>query len=156
MKHIILTSLIAGLGITAAAAEENAAGKAAYATCSACHNADGKGLPVGDKKMAPSLAGSKLVTEDPAVLALIIMKGIKKESTDYMGVMAPLEAVYADNQKFADLLTYVRQSFGNSASAVTAEDVAKFRVQWKDEKDPVTRAKLEELEKKAEEKKAEE
>lgn len=148
MKHLILTSLIAGLGFTAASAEENAAGKAAYMMCSACHNADGKGLPVGDKKMAPSLADSKLVNGDPAVLALIVMKGIKKEGTEYMGVMAPLEAVYADNQKFADVLTYVRQSFGNKAAAVTAEDVAKFRVQWKDEKDPVTRAKLAELEKK--------
>ncbi|BDS08857.1 hypothetical protein NT6N_38970 [Oceaniferula spumae] len=148
MKNIILTSMIAALGVASAAAEENAAGKAAYVTCSACHNADGKGLPIGDKKMAPSLAGSKVVNGDPAVLALVIMKGIKKEGAEYMGVMAPLEALYADNQKFADVLTYVRQSFGNTASAVTAEDVAKFREQWKDEKDPVTRAKLAELEKK--------
>jgi len=148
MKNLIITSLIAGLGIASAAAEENAAGKAAYMTCSACHSADGKGLPIGDKKMAPSLADSKIVNGDPAVLALVIMKGIKKEGAEYMGVMAPLEALYTDDKKFADVLTYVRSSFGNKAAAVTAEDVAKFRTQWKDEKEPVTRAKLAELEKK--------
>lgn len=148
MKNLIITSLIAGLGIASATAEENADGKAAYMTCSACHSADGKGLPIGDKKMAPSLAGSKIVTGDPAVLALVVLKGIKKEGTDYIGAMAPLEGVYADDKKLADVLTYVRQSFGNSAEAVTPEDAAKFRAQWKDEKEPVTRAKLGELEKK--------
>jgi hypothetical protein len=42
-------------------------------------------------------------------------------------------------------MSYVRQSFGNTAAAVTAEDVAKFRVQWQDIKEPVSRAKLAEL-----------
>ena len=62
--------------------------------------------------------------------------------------MAPLEAAYADDQKLADVMTYVRQSFGNEAGAVTKEEAAKYREQWKDTKEPVTRAKLEELTKK--------
>lgn len=148
MKHLILTSILIGASMTAAVAEDNAAGKAAYATCSACHNPDGTGLPLGAQKMAPSLVDSKVVTGDASALALVILKGIKKEGTDYLGLMAPLEAAYADDQKLADVMTYVRQSFGNEAGAVTKEEAAKYREQWKDTKEPVTRAKLEELTKK--------
>ena len=144
MKKILLSSVILGLASIATQADE-AAGKMAYMTCSACHNADGQGLPLGDKKMAPSLVGSKVVTGDPSVLALVILKGIKKEGTEYMGMMAPLELAYAEDQKLADVMTYVRQSFGNEAGAVTAEDAAKFRAQWADIKEPVTRAKIAEL-----------
>lgn len=97
--------------------------------------------------MAPSLVNSKVVNGDPSVLALVILKGIKKEGTEYMGVMAPLEAAYTDDKKLAAVMNYVRQSFGNKAAAVTAEDVAKFRAKWKEETAPVTRAKLQELSK---------
>ncbi len=142
MKKLLIAPVVLGLATMAAHAD---AGKAAYMTCSACHNPDGKGLPIGAKKMAPSLVGSKIVTGNPEVLALVILKGIKKEGADYIGVMAPLEAAYSDDKKLAEVMTYVRQSFGNKAPAVTAEDAAKYRAKWKDTKEPVTRAKLEEL-----------
>ena len=143
-KTLILAPVIAALAFMSAQAE-NADGKMAYITCSACHNADGQGLPLGDKKMAPSLAGSKVVTGDPAVLALVILKGIKKEGTEYMGMMAPLEAAFADDKRLADVMTYVRQSFGNEAGAVTAEDAAKYRAKWQDINEPVSRAQIDEL-----------
>jgi len=146
-KRLLLTPIILGLAAASAYAEENAAGKAAYMTCQACHGPDGKGVALGDKKMAASLVGSKVVNADAAVFALAVLKGIKKEGDQYMVPMAPLEAAFTDDAKFAAVLTYVRQSFGNTASAVTAEDVAKFRAQWKDQKEPVTRAKLQELSK---------
>ena len=146
MKKLLLVPVIAGLVSMTAQADE-AAGKAAYMMCSACHNADGQGLPLGDKKMAPTLTDSKVVNGDASVLALVILKGIKKEGVEYMGMMAPLEAAYPDDQKLADVMTYVRQSFGNEAAAVTAEDAAKYRAQWKDVVEPVTRAKLAELSK---------
>lgn len=144
IKKLLLTPVVLGLATMAAQADA-AAQKTAYTTCSACHHADGTGLPIGDKKMAPSLVASKVVTGDPSVLALVILKGIKKEGTEHIGIMAPLEAVYTDDQKLADVMTYVRTSFGNKAAAVTKEDAAKFRAKWKDSKDPVTRAKLAEL-----------
>lgn len=145
MKKTILTTVAAGLALIASA---HADGKAAYGMCAACHGADGKGLPLGAKKMAPSLAGSKIATGDASVLALAILKGIKKEGAEYIGIMAPLEAAYADDQKLADVMTFVRQSFDNKAAAVTKEDAAKYRAKWKDIKEPVTRAKLQELSKK--------
>ena len=95
--------------------------------------------------MAPTLIGSKSVVGDPSVLALVILKGIKKEGTEYIGMMAALEAAFADDQKLADVMTHVRKSFGNDAPAVTKEDAAKYRAQWKDMKEPVSRAKLAEL-----------
>lgn len=142
-NKLLLVPVVLGLAMITSQAEDEA-GKMAYLTCSACHNADGQGLPLGDKKMAPSLTGSKVVTGDPSVLALVILKGIKKEGTEYMGIMAPLEAAY-DDEKLAAVMTYVRQSFDNQAGAVTAEDAAKYRAQWKDVTEPVTRAKIAEL-----------
>ena len=144
IKKLLLAPVVLGLTVMVAQADE-AAGKAAYAICSACHNADGTGLPIGDKKMAPSLVASKVVTGDASVLALVILKGIKKEGTEHIGIMAPLEAIYAEDKKLADVMTYVRASFGNKAAAVTVEDAAKFRAKWTDTKEPVTRAKLAEL-----------
>lgn len=146
-KRLLLTPLILGLAAASVYAEDNAAGKAAYMTCQACHGPDGKGVALGDKKMAASLVDSKVVNADASVFALAVLKGIKKEGDAYMVPMAPLEAAFAEDAKLAAVLTYVRQSFGNTASAVTAEDVAKYRAQWKDQKEPVTRAKLQELSK---------
>lgn len=152
MKKLILP-LFTALSISAAAddAAEKAKlmelGKANFATCMACHGADGAGLPVGPQKMAPTLVASKLAMGKPDVFALIIMKGIAKENQDYLGIMAPLEAAFPDDEKLAAVMTYVRNSFGNTGSVVTAADVKKFREQWKDIKVPVTRAKLTELEK---------
>lgn len=143
LKLLLVPSIASLLTMTAQA--DDAAGKMAYMTCSACHSADGQGLPLGDKKMAPSLVASKIVNGDASVLALVILKGIKKEGNDYLGMMASLELAYPDDQKLADVMTYVRQSFGNTAAAVTVEEAAKYRAQWQDIKEPVSRAKLAEL-----------
>ncbi|NWK56720.1 cytochrome c [Verrucomicrobiaceae bacterium N1E253] len=147
-KRFLLTPVVLGLAAASVTAEENAEGKAAYAICQACHGPDGKGVKAGAKMMAASLAGSKVVNGDPSVFALAVLKGIKQEGSTYLLPMAPLEASFADDKKLAAVLSYVRQSFGNTAAAVTPEEVAKFRAQWKDEKGPIPRAKLTELNKK--------
>jgi mono/diheme cytochrome c family protein len=123
------------------------AGKASFMTCAACHGMDGQGVAAGPKKMAPSLTGSKIATGDPAILALVIHNGIAKETQDYLGMMAPLGAAL-DDDKLAGVMTYVRNSFNNTASVVTPADVKKYRAQFKDIVGPVTRAKIAELEKK--------
>ncbi len=120
------------------------AGKTSYMTCAACHGMDAKGVQAGPNKLAPSLIDSKLALGDPSILALLVLKGIQKEGTEYMMMMAPLGAAL-DDEKLAAVMTYVRGSFGNKAAAVTKEDAAKYREQWKDITAPVTRAKLAEL-----------
>lgn len=120
-------------------------GKATFMICSACHGPDGKGLAAGDKKMAPSLAGSKIALGDPELFATVVLKGIKKEGEDYLQMMAPLPL---PDEQLAAVMTYVRASFGNTAAAVTAEQVKGYREKTKDLPGPLTRAKLEELGKK--------
>jgi mono/diheme cytochrome c family protein len=120
-------------------------GQALFATCMACHGADGKGAAAGPSKMAPSLEGSAIVNGDPAIFALTLLKGIAKTDANFLGMMMPLEASLPTDDKLAAIMTYVRASFGNKSAAVTVEDAAKYRAKWKDITAPVTRAKLAEL-----------
>ncbi len=102
-------------------------GQQNFATCMACHGADGKGLKAGPMLMAPTIVGSKLLlAEDPSVPITILLRGIAKEDAKYAGMMAPLGGAL-DDEKLAAILTYARNTFGNSASAITAEQVAKIR-----------------------------
>ena len=150
MRNFLIPILFAsGFQLNATANEAETAkmmeaGKMSFMMCAACHGMDAKGVQAGPSKMAPSLIDSKIALGEPSVLALVIMKGIQKEGTEYLGMMAPLEAAL-DDEKLAAVMTYVRGSFGNKAAAVTVADAAKFRDQWKDIKAPVTRAKLVEL-----------
>lgn len=119
-------------------------GQAAYANCLACHGADGKGLQIGALSMAPALAGSEVLLADPNRPLLVVLKGIAKETNDYLGIMAPLGAAL-DDEKLAAVLTYVRNSFGNSAPAVTVEQAAAARAKFSEVPMMVSRLKIEEI-----------
>ncbi len=123
-----------------------ALGQTSYATCSACHGMDGKGLKIGPMLMAPSLAESEIVTGDPNRMALVILKGIKKEDAKFMGVMTPLGAML-DDEKLAAVMTYVRASFGNKAGPVTVAEAKKAKEGFASITDPtgVSRAKIDEI-----------
>ena len=149
--HKLLLSFVvtAGFSLSASADEAETAkqmetGKASFMLCAACHGMDAKGVQAGPSKMAPALIGSKIALGEPSVLALVLINGIQKEGTEYMMVMAPLGAAL-DDEKLAAVMTYVRGSFGNMDSAVTAADATKYREQWKEVKAPVTRARIAEL-----------
>ena len=156
MKYILPLLFATGLAASAedtvdAATKEKlmTEGKTNFMTCVACHGMDGKGMkPAPTMVFAPSLAGSKLAIGDPEVFTQIVLKGIQKEGTEYMQVMAPLEAGL-DDPKLASVLTYVRNSFGNKASAITPEQVKTWRAKHKDRKQPYSRAELAEFTKKA-------
>jgi mono/diheme cytochrome c family protein len=150
MSKLLLPFIVAA-GLSSSASAEDAetakqmeTGKASFMLCAACHGMDAKGVQAGPSKMAPTLIDSKIALGDPAVMALVIINGIQKEGTEYLGMMAPLGAAL-DDEKLAAVMTYVRGSFGNKAPAVTAADAKKYREQWKDVTAPVTRAKLAEL-----------
>jgi len=148
MKHTLI--LLAGLVAAPLALAQDDLGKTTYATCSACHAPDGQGLALGPTmKMAPALSASKIVNGDPAVFALVVLKGIQKDpaNTAIAGMMAPLGSAL-DDAKLAAVMTYVRSSFGNKSAAVTEAEAKGYREQWKDINAPVTRAKIEELSKK--------
>ncbi len=103
------------------------AGKTEYALCQACHGPDGNGVP----GLAPPLAGSEWVTgpvENPIRITLRGLGGpIKVKGVDY-NLPAPMMAVaHLSDAQLAAVLTYVRNSWGNKASAVTADQVKAFR-----------------------------
>jgi mono/diheme cytochrome c family protein len=55
--------------------------------------------------------------------------------------MTPFEGLLND-EEVAAVLTYVRNTFGNKASAITAEQVKKIRDEVKDKKDFFTPSEL--------------
>jgi mono/diheme cytochrome c family protein len=103
-----------------------ARGKAIYNNiCIACHMADGGGVT----HMNPPLIKTSYVLGDKTTLIKIVLNGFKEdveiEGQTYSNVMTP----HADlkDQQIADVLTFVRKSFGNKASAITPAEVKKVR-----------------------------
>lgn len=111
-----------------------AKGKLLYEKCAACHQADGNGSA---SQNAPPLAGSEWVlAKDPARIARIVLHGlsgpIKVKDKDWgAGQMLAWKDIYSDAE-IAQILTYVRNSWGNKAPLVKPDQVAKAREETKD------------------------
>jgi mono/diheme cytochrome c family protein len=94
--------------------------------CIACHEADGSGAP----RIYPPLPGNANLQSAIALSTLrIILDGAQTLTTPRAPNPGSMPA-YADklsDQEIADVTTYIRSSWGNSASAVTAAQVAKAR-----------------------------
>jgi mono/diheme cytochrome c family protein len=102
------------------------AGKAVYEQyCITCHQVDG----VGAQNMIPPLIKTSYVLGDKTTFIKIILNGmsgeIKVNGEMYSNEM-PSQAFLQD-EDIASVITYVRNSFGNKASAVTADEVKKTR-----------------------------
>lgn len=101
-------------------------GKAQFVTCSACHGANGEGGMIG-----PPLAESEWVNGPVSNLIRIQLRGltgpitVKGKQYTFPAPMAPLN--YQTDEQIAAVLTYVRNSFGNKASAVTPDQVKALR-----------------------------
>ena len=102
------------------------------AHCSTCHQADGQGLA----KVYPPLAGTKWVLGDEERLIKLTLHGLFGD-IEVKGVpysiktgTPPMTAFGAllNNQEIADVLTYVRNSWGNEAPAIRAETVKRVRI----------------------------
>lgn len=120
-----------------------AAGKAVYnTTCIACHQATGLGLP----PVFPPLKGSDWVSAPkPGRIVRIVLHGasgpIKVNGAAFNGAM-PGHAAQLTDEKIAAVITYIRQEYGNKASAVSTEYVAAARAAFKDRAAPWTEAEL--------------
>lgn len=103
-----------------------AAGKAVYVqNCLTCHMADGGGV----EGMNPPLIKTSYVLGSKYRLASIVLKGMQDQDIDgepYRNVMPPQSQL--SDQQIADVLTYVRNSFGNKAPAVQPGDVKAARL----------------------------
>jgi mono/diheme cytochrome c family protein len=95
--------------------------------CGSCHGNDGAGKP----NQAPPLAGSEWVnTKGIDRLTKIPLEGLsgpfQVEGKDWNLNMAPMGAGLSDGD-LAAVLTYIRGSWGNKASDVTADDIKAIR-----------------------------
>ncbi len=97
--------------------------------CITCHMADGGGVP----NMNPPLTKTEYVLGDKSRLAHIVLAGLAEpieiDGNDYKQHM-PAQA-YLTDQQVADVLTYVRNNFGNKASAVQVAEVKAVRATLK-------------------------
>ena len=83
--------------------------------------------------MNPPLVKTAQVLGDKAALVRIVLFGLTGEvevsGDTYHNVMPPHPEM--TDQEIADVLTYVRNSFGNKAKPVTAADVKTVRAKGK-------------------------
>lgn len=104
-----------------------AAGEAIYVDqCSACHAVDGKAAPT----YFPPLPGAAVTQSvDPTTVIRFILSGTQTVATDARPtpLSMPGYAWKLDDAQVAAVATYVRNSWGNVAPAVSPSDVAKLR-----------------------------
>ncbi len=94
--------------------------------CSGCHTSDGKGVP----GLFPSLNGTPMVQQnDATTLIHVVLRGAQSVATKQAptGPEMPQFAWILDDNQVANVLTYIRNSWGNSASSVDAATVKKER-----------------------------
>lgn len=101
-------------------------GQALYGQhCLSCHQADGGGVP----NLQPAIAGGTWVAGDARALALFVLTGgfdsaARKDSASH-NVMPPFRQL--PDEELAEILSYIRQKFGNGAPPVSAAIVAAAR-----------------------------
>lgn len=105
-------------------------GKQIYSkVCAACHQKDGGGVP----RLNPPLIKTDYVLGDKTRLINIVLKGfnqpIEIDDEEYTNPMPPQPQL--TDQQIADVLTFVRNNFGNKASAVTPAEVKVVRAKTK-------------------------
>ena len=120
-------ALALGFSFSASAAESSAErGLAAFQlNCIACHQPTGEGI----RGIFPPLARSDYLMADKERSIRIALQGtsgpITVNGVEYQGVMPQLPGL--DDEKVADILTYVRSAWGNNGGAVTTAEVAAAR-----------------------------
>jgi len=116
-SHAFPAALLAAAFLLAGAnaAAQSADGKTLFAkNCAACHQANGKGIPGA----FPALAGNSFVQGAPVEVATVLLKG-RGGMPDFSGSL--------DDGQIAQVLSYVRTSWGNGATAVSEQDVGSQR-----------------------------
>jgi nitrite reductase (NO-forming) len=94
-------------------------------TCAVCHQTHGQGLP----NVFPPLASSDFLMADKARSMGIVLRGITGaivvNGIKYDSVMPPV--VQLTDEQVANVLTYVRNSWGNTGEAVSPDEVRLVR-----------------------------
>lgn len=111
---------------TGAGTAQIARGKVLYKQyCISCHQENGTGVP----RMNPPLVKTEYVLGDKTRLIGILLNGLNEDveiNGEYYSNPMPSQAALKD-QEIADILSYVRNSFGNKTSTVSAAEVTAVR-----------------------------
>ena len=111
-----------------------AAGKKLYSTCATCHQPTGAGLA----GTYPPLAKSEWVNGSEERLIRILLNGVNGEITvegnKYNGLMPAFGKVPGGgynwtDERIAQVLTYIRQEWGNTGGPITTAKVKEIREQ---------------------------
>jgi mono/diheme cytochrome c family protein len=119
------------------------AGKKVYGqNCAACHQASGEGTA----GTYPPLVKSEWVIGNKDRLAAILFHGlqgpISVNGASYGSSVMPAWGTVLSNEKLADVMTYMRASWGNTANAVSEDEVAKARSRFASHSGPWSEADL--------------
>ncbi len=99
-------------------------GKLFNTFCSVCHQRNGLGTD-----RFPPLNGTKWVLGDKETLIKVVLNGMRGEiqvkGKSYTNTMPRLDLL--KDEEIAGILTYIRESFGNEVSEISAEEVANIR-----------------------------
>ncbi|WP_417512613.1 c-type cytochrome [Marinobacter sp.] len=110
-------------------------GKAIYsAQCSACHQANGQGVPGA----FPPLAGSEWLLSNAAIPVAIVHDGLQGKievaGNSFQGVMPKFGGTLSDAE-LAAVLSYARSEWGNSAGEIDPATVTEHKERFGDRKD---------------------
>jgi mono/diheme cytochrome c family protein len=113
------------------------------ANCAVCHQPNGLGA---SGQGYPPLAGSEIVNGGSRRVGMIVLKGLQGPVTvkgvQYgTAVMQPWEKMLND-AKIADVITYIRQEWGNKGGAVSAAQIAALRKELANHPDSFVEADL--------------
>lgn len=103
-------------------------GASGYAVCGGCHQGNGMGIP----GQFPPLAGSEWVLGGTERLVRVVQHGlvgaitVKGQGYNTPGGMQPFGAAMSAGD-LANVLTFIRNSWGNEATMITKEMVEKVR-----------------------------
>jgi mono/diheme cytochrome c family protein len=106
-----------------APASANDGGRVYAASCSSCHQADGRGVPGA----FPPLAGNPDVTGDPRRVIAVVENGqrgrLRVAGGSYDGVMPAWHGLLSD-QDVAAVVSFIRTAWNNGAAPVSEADAA--------------------------------
>jgi mono/diheme cytochrome c family protein len=113
------------------------------ANCAVCHQPNGLGAA---GQGYPPLAGSEIVNGGSKRVGMIVLKGLQGPITvkgvQYgTAVMQPWERTLND-AKIADVITYIRQEWGNKGGPVSAAQVAALRKELSNHPDSFVEADI--------------
>ena len=119
-------------------------GKELYVkNCQQCHMANGKGL----EEVYPPLAGSAWPVKEFSIPVRIVLHGLKGELTvqgvKYGAMQMEPHKDKLNDQEIAEVLNFVRTSWGNTGAEISIDQVKQVRDKYKDRTQKWTAAELE-------------